>query len=227
MPLIDTLHTNSKYGVLAISCLIIGGAGLITTLEVFNLYGKVFGFVSGIIFVLILVGVVNSFKVEGFSNYTFEEAILKHTSQVAISVCEVRIKDPVYGKYWFDERGRLIVSQVGSKFFYGWPWINGHKELTINTLDAADCNGVIIDIESSVPPEVTPNGLWIDIKDKAIKIKGNKNLDYQESKAYGSALEMVDRQGQINRKYLGGDIPTLKKTGVTTISLDDLNAREG
>lgn len=225
MSLFDTLHTNSKYGVLIVSCALIGGMGFVFTYAIFNLYGQVFGFVCAIVFIAIIIGIVNAFAFEGYKEYTFEEAILHNTPNSAISVCEVRVKDPIHGKIWFQERGKLIVTNLGTMFFYGWPFIKGHKLFRINTLDAQDASGILVDIESEVPPDVNPDGLWLDTE-KAIKLSGGKTLDYQEYKNKVTAYEMIQRQGQINRANLGGDIPTLKKTGVTTISLDDLTAKD-
>jgi hypothetical protein len=225
MSLLESLHTNSKYGVLIITAGIVAVVGFIATYEIFNLYGKVFGGISAVIFIAIILGIVNSFKDNGYKQYTFEEAVLRNTPESAISNCIVRIKDPEYGKIWFMEKGKLIVTQVGAMFFYGWPFINGHKILTINTINAQEAAGVIIDFESPVGPEATPDGLWFDTA-TPIKLKGNKILDYQEQRNIVSAYEMVQKQGQINRMRFSGDVPALQKTGVSTISLDELTSRD-
>jgi hypothetical protein len=225
MSVTDSLHTGSKYGVLVVTCAIIGIIGFVFTYEIFNLYGKVFGGASAILFIVVIIGIANSFKDTGYKEYTWEEALIYRTPESAISVCEVKIKDPEHGKIWFQERGKLIVTQVGAFLFYGWPWIRGHKRLVINTISAEDAIGGLIEIESETPPDVTPDCLWINTK-KAITLKGNKLLDYQEQKNMVSSYEMVQIQGRINRLRFGADVPALQKTGVTTISMDDLTARD-
>lgn len=225
MSIVESLHTNSKYGVLVVTCAIVGIFGVIFSYEIFNLYGKVFGAVTALFFIAIIIGIVNSFKNTGFKEYTFEEALIAHTPDSAVSICEVRIRDPTYGKIWFQEKGKLIITQVGAMFYYGWPFINGHRLLRINTLDAQDASGGLVDIESNVGPDTCPDGLWFDTS-KAIKVKANKLLDYQEYKNITSAYEMVQKQGQINRMRFGGDVKAMQNTGITSISIDDLNQRE-
>lgn len=226
MGLFQTLHTGSKYGVLAVTCILVGAMGFIFTYELFNLYGKIVGLGAGIFFIAVILGIINSFKNNGYEEYTWEEAVLHNTPESAISNCIVRIKDPIHGKIWFMAKGKLIVTQLGAVFFYGWPFIQGHKKLTINTISAQQTAGVLLDFESETGPEHTPEGLWFDTE-TPIKLKGNKVLDYQEQKNIIAAYEMVQKQSQINRMRFSGDVPALQKTGITSISLDDLASREG
>jgi hypothetical protein len=226
MGLFQTLHSGSKYGVLAVTCILVGAIGFVFTYELFNLYGKIVGLGAGIFFIAVILGIINSFKNNGYEEYTYEEAVLRNTPESAISNPIVRIKDPEHGKIWFIAKGKLIVTQLGAIFFYGWPFIQGHKKLIINTITAQQAAGVMIDFESETGPEHTPEGLWFDTT-TAIKLKGNKTLDYQEYKNITSALEMVQKQSQINRMRFSGDVPALQKTGISSISLDDLTSREG
>lgn len=206
-----------KYLIMLFTSLLIIAISLGLTYLAFQYAGVIGGAFVGLVCFAVFIGIVLKFVSTGLTEYTFEEAVMNEGAKFDRQVI---IKDPEYGLVWFNKKGKIVPSQRGTYFFYGYPFLFGHKTLLINSLNTEEIAGNPIIIEGNHPHEY-PDMLYIETN-HPIVIKGGEKEFYLEAKSYSSGLEIWSRHGKSVREA----IASRTDTKIANVSLDELTRPE-
>jgi hypothetical protein len=130
--------------------------------------------------------------------------------------------DPVYGTQHFSEIGYLIYTPRCDYFYYGFPFLFGHKKMMINKLTSEEKERNPIIIEGD-PPDVKPDGLYLETN-HAIRVKGSTD-GWADQKRFEAGIDMVADTGVLVREAVAANPETKRKLG-ENVTLDQLKQND-